>query len=87
MESMTRCAQMNRKQRCLGEWVHICDDNGERNFSVFLHLGEIFLYAMIADLREEHEKIFSCQKGKRISESISQWGIQGEPPVRDLCDP
>lgn len=42
------------------EWVHICDDNGERNFSVFLHLGEIFLHVMIADLREEHEEIFSC---------------------------
>lgn len=40
--------------------VHICDDNGERNFSVFLHLGEIFLHVMIADLREEHEEIFSC---------------------------
>ena len=26
----------------LREWVCICDDNGERNFSVFLHLGEIF---------------------------------------------
>lgn len=41
-------------------WVPVCDDNGERNFSVFLHLGEIFLYAMIVDLREEHEEIFSC---------------------------
>ena len=35
------------------EWVCICDDNGERNFSVFLHFREIFLYVMIADLREE----------------------------------
>ena len=26
----------------LREWVCICDDNGERDFSVFLHLGEIF---------------------------------------------
>ena len=37
----------------LREWVCICDDNAVRNSSVSLLFLEIFLYVMIADLREE----------------------------------